>query len=419
MNLHEYQAKELLKSFQVPVPRNILARSPDEVRKAVEQLGTSPVVLKAQVHAGGRGKAGGIKLARSADEAGDLAQKMIGMKIVTHQTGPQGKLVRMLLVEEGLDIQKEYYLGLVLDRSRNRLTVMASTEGGVEIEEVAKHSPEKIVKIAIDSSIGALPAHGRKAGLALGLKGPILDGFARLLRNLYQAYVALDCTLLEINPLVLTKGGQWLALDAKMNLDDSALFRHKQVADMRDRLEEDPMEVEASKFDLSYIHLDGNIGCMVNGAGLAMSTMDIIKLHGGEPANFLDVGGGASAEKVAAAFRILVSDPKVQAILINIFGGILKCDTLAEGMLKAVKEVWGASGKVQIPVPIVVRMEGTNVELGKKMLADSGLPLIVAANLEEGARKAVEASRTGTGNLVHPTECVGEGLKTLPTRGSI
>ncbi|MBI2889906.1 MAG: ADP-forming succinate--CoA ligase subunit beta [Nitrospirae bacterium] len=393
MNVHEYQAKDLLKAFQVPVPRGVLARTPEEARQAALQLGTWPVVIKAQVHAGGRGKAGGIRLASSEAEVANLAPKMIGMTLVTPQTGAQGKKVRMLYIEEGLPIAKEYYLSLVLDRSRNRIVAMASTEGGMEIEEVARKTPEKIVKVAIDPAIGALPSHGRRAGQALGLNGEALSRFVGLLSALYRAYVGLDASLLEINPLVRTKDDRWYALDAKVNLDDNALFRHKNYLDLRDAAEEDPMEVEAAKHDLSYIHLDGNIGCMVNGAGLAMSTMDIIKLHGGEPANFLDVGGGAGVEKVAAAFKILVADRNVKAILVNIFGGILRCDTLAQGIVTAAREVWGKGEKIEMPLPLVVRLEGTNVDQGRKTLADSGLPIIVAADLGDGAKKAVAAAK--------------------------
>src|SRR5438067_6760050 len=352
MKIHEYQGKELLRKFGVPVPRGIVARSVDEAYQAAKDLGTTPVVVKAQIHAGGRGKGGGVKLAKTADEARELAKQMLGMKLITHQTGPEGREVRVLLIEEGLPIDKEFYLGIVLDRASGRPVFMASAAGGMDIEEVAAKSPEKIFKETIDPAVGFCPFQARKLAFALGLPAELVSQAARFMQSLYAAYEQMDASLLEINPFLLTKDNRLIALDAKVNFDDNALFRHPEFRELRDLNEEEPLEIEASKFDLNYIKLDGNIACMVNGAGLAMATMDIIKLAGGEPANFLDVGGGASQERVEAAFRILLADPNVQAVLINIFGGIVRCDMVARGVV-------GAANNLGIKVPVVVRLEGT------------------------------------------------------------
>lgn len=384
MKIHEYQAKEILKTYGVAVPEGRLATTPVEAEKIAADLGTDVVVVKAQIHAGGRGKGGGIKLARSPKEAGEVAKKMLGMKLVTHQTGPEGKEVRKVLVEQGLDIAHEYYAGIVLDRARGQLVFMASTEGGVEIEKVAAETPEKILKEWIDPLTGLRPAQARKLAFNLGLQGDAFKNAVKFFIALYKAYVASDASLAEINPLVETKDGRILALDAKINFDDNALFRHKDYAELRDLHEEEPLEVEASKYDLNYIKLDGNVGCMVNGAGLAMATMDIIKLAGGEPANFLDVGGGASAETVENGFRILLSDENVNGVLINIFGGIVRCDRVARGVIQAAQNV-------NITVPMVVRLEGTNAEEAAQLLADSGLELQVASSLEDAARKVTAA----------------------------
>ncbi len=382
MKIHEYQAKAILKQYGVAVPEGKIARTPEEAEAIARELGTGVVVVKAQIHAGGRGKAGGVKLAKSPEEAREIAANMIGMKLVTHQTGPEGKEVRQVLVEQGLDIAKEYYLGIVLDRSRSQLVIMASTEGGVEIEKVAAETPEKIIKEWIDPLTGLRPAQARKIAFALGLKGDAFKNAVKFLHALYEAYVQTDASLAEINPLVETRDGRVLALDAKMNFDDNALFRHPDYAELRDLNEEEPLEVEASKYNLNYIKLDGNVGCMVNGAGLAMATMDIIKLAGGEPANFLDVGGGASAETVENGFRIILSDPNVKAVLINIFGGIVRCDRVARGVIQAAKNV-------DIHVPLVVRLEGTNAEEAARLLDESGLELQVANSLEDAAQKVV------------------------------
>ncbi len=382
MKIHEYQAKAILKQYGVAVPEGKIARTPEEAEAIARELGTDVVVVKAQIHAGGRGKAGGVKLAKSPEEAREIAANMIGMKLVTHQTGPEGKEVRQVLVEQGLDIAKEYYLGIVLDRSRSQLVIMASTEGGVEIEKVAAETPEKIIKEWIDPLTGLRPAQARKIAFALGLKGDAFKNAVKFLHALYEAYVQTDASLAEINPLVETRDGRVLALDAKMNFDDNALFRHPDYAELRDLNEEEPLEVEASKYNLNYIKLDGNVGCMVNGAGLAMATMDIIKLAGGEPANFLDVGGGASAETVENGFRIILSDPNVKAVLINIFGGIVRCDRVARGVIQAAKNV-------DIHVPLVVRLEGTNAEEAARLLDESGLKLQVANSLEDAAQKVV------------------------------
>jgi succinyl-CoA synthetase beta subunit len=385
MKIHEYQAKQIFQKYGVPVPRGIVARSPHEAELAAKELGTKVVVVKAQIHAGGRGKGGGVKLARSPAEAAEIAKNMLGMMLKTAQTGPEGQQVRTLYVEEGLDIEKEYYLGVTLDRSTSRITFMASTEGGVEIEEVAARHPEKILKESVDPAVGFLDFQGRKLAYGLGLSGDSVGKFVKFCRALYRAYVETDASLAEINPLVRLKDGSIVALDAKMNFDDNALFRQKEIVEMRDVAEEDPREAKAKEFDLSYIALDGNIGCMVNGAGLAMATMDTIKLVGGQPANFLDVGGGATKEKVTEAFKLILQDPNVKAVLVNIFGGIMKCDVIAEGVIAAAREM-------KLTIPVVVRLEGTNVELGKQLLEKSGLALIPADNLRQAAEKAVAAA---------------------------
>ena len=382
MKIHEYQAKSILARYGVPVPRGEAARAPEEARAAAERLGGGTVVVKAQIHAGGRGKGGGVKVVRSPQEAETVAASLLGLQLVTYQTGPAGQRVGCVLVEEGLEIGSELYLGLVIDRSTQRPVVMASSEGGVEIEAVAEATPERIHREAIDPAVGLAPFQARNLAFAIGI-GPALVGKATaLLDGVYRAFEALDASLVEINPLVVTADGQVLALDAKVAFDDNALFRHPEVRELRDLAEEDPLEVEASKHSLNYIRLDGNIGCMVNGAGLAMATMDIIKLAGGEPANFLDVGGGANAGQIRDAFRILMSDGNVKAVLINIFGGILRCDVLAEGLVSAVREL-------QVKVPVVIRMEGTNVEQGKRMLVESGLDFATADTMDEAAGKVV------------------------------
>jgi succinyl-CoA synthetase beta subunit len=389
VKIHEYQGKQMFQQYGVPVPIGIAATSVDEaiaaIPKVQQQAGTDVVVIKAQIHAGGRGKGGGVKVAKTRADAEAAVRKIFGMQLVTHQTGPEGKKVQRLLVEQGLDIAHEYYLGMLLDRATARVTVMASTEGGMEIEEVAAKTPEKIIKEPIDPATGWMDWQSRKLAKQLGLSGAAAVAFAKFMPPLVRCYDEMDCSLLEINPLVTTKDGKVLALDAKINFDDNALFRHKELEAWMDPAEEDPRELEAKKFDLSYISLEGNIGCMVNGAGLAMSTMDIIKFYGGKPANFLDVGGGATAEKVTAAFKIITGDPDVKAIFVNIFGGIMKCDTIAAGVIAAVKEVG-------LKVPLVVRLEGTNVELGKKMLAESKLNIVAAADMADGAKKVVAAA---------------------------
>lgn len=384
MNIHEYQAKEVLRGFNVPVPKGIAAFSVEEAVKAAEQLGGPVWVVKAQIHAGGRGKGGGVKVVKSIEDVRKEAQRMLGMTLVTHQTGPHGRVVKRLYIEDGSAIDRELYLSALVDRATSRIAFIASTEGGMDIEEVAKHSPEKIQTFQVEPAAGYSPYVGLNIATALKLKGDQVKQCGALIKSLYEAFVAKDMSLLEINPLVVTKSGQVICLDAKMNFDDNSLFRHKDIQALRDLEEEDPMEVEASKFDLSYIKLDGSIGCMVNGAGLAMATMDIIKLYGEEPANFLDVGGGASKEKVTAAFKIIVSDPNVKGILVNIFGGIMKCDIIAEGIVAAAREI-------SLSVPLVVRLEGTNVELGKKILADSGLPIVSGSDLADAAQKIVKA----------------------------
>ena len=386
MNLHEYQAKQILRAANLNTPRGIAAHSPEEAMVAAHTLGGDAWVVKAQIHAGGRGKAGGVKLVKSANEARDFAKSILGKPLVTHQTGPQGRIVHRVIVEEGCRIARELYLGLTLDRATSLVTVIASSEGGVEIEEVAEKTPEKILREPINPVVGLQAFQARKLGKALGIPAASLGKLAKFLSGLYEAYLATDAALMEINPLVLTEGGDLVALDAKMGFDDNALFRHADVRDMRDPNEEDPREQQAQEHDLSYIALEGTIGCMVNGAGLAMATMDIVKYAGAEPANFLDVGGGASAEKVAAAFRIILADPSVKAVFINIFGGIMRCDVLATGVVTAAKEM-------KLTVPVVVRMEGTNVKEGKQILADSGLNIITASDMMDGAKKVVAASK--------------------------
>jgi succinyl-CoA synthetase beta subunit len=384
MNIHEYQAKGLLAKFGVGVLSGQVAYTPDEAVEAARKLGGRVWVVKAQIHAGGRGKGGGVKVSKSLDEVRENARRMIGMNLVTHQTGPKGKLVKRIYVESGCDIRRELYLGMLVDRATSRITVMASSEGGVEIEEVAARHPEKIIKVAVDPATGIQPFHARKIAFGLGLEGNQVASCVKFVTAMYRAFVELDCSIVEINPLVVTGAGEVIALDAKMNFDDNALYRHKEVEEMRDEDEEDPAELEAGKHNLNYIKLDGNIGCMVNGAGLAMATMDIIKLYGGLPANFLDVGGGATKERVTTAFKLILSDANVEGILVNIFGGIMRCDVIAEGVVAAAKEV-------SLHVPLVVRLEGTNVELGKKILAQSGLPILSADNLADAAEKIVKA----------------------------
>jgi succinyl-CoA synthetase beta subunit len=386
MNIHEYQAKQVLKAYGVPVAHGLPAFSVDEAVKAAETLGGPVWVVKAQIHAGGRGKAGGVKVVKSIDDVKSEAKRLLGSTLVTHQTGPQGKVVQRLYIEEGSAIDKEFYLALLVDRETSRLAFVVSTEGGMDIEKVAHDTPDKIINVSIDPATNICPHHVRAIAKALKLPlgGPQQKQLAKLVTELHRAFVEKDMSLLEINPLIVTKAGDILCLDAKINFDSNALDRHPDIKELRDVTEEDPKEIEASKFDLSYIALDGTIGCMVNGAGLAMATMDIIKLYGSEPANFLDVGGGASKEKVAAAFKIITADPKVKGILVNIFGGIMKCDIIAEGVVAAVKEVG-------LKVPLVVRLEGTNVELGKQILRDSKLNVIAADDLDDAAQKIVKA----------------------------
>ena len=386
MNIHEHQAKEVLAKHGVAVPKGVVVDNPEKAEAAARELGTDVVVVKAQIHAGGRGKGGGVKLAKSPTEAKEYASKIIGMTLVTPQTGSEGRKVKKVLIEEGMPIDKELYLGILLDRQSSRVMIMASEAGGMAIEEVAEETPEKIIKEIIDPIIGVKPYLARKIAFALNLKGNSLKQMIPLIINLYQAFIKEDCNMLEINPLVTTKDDRVLVLDAKINIDSNALYRQKEILAYRDLDEEDPMEVEASKFDLNYIKLDGSIGCMVNGAGLAMATMDIIKHSGGEPANFLDVGGGADEEKIENGFRILLSDPHVKGIFINIFGGILRCDILARGVEIAAK-------KLKVKIPIVVRMEGTNMEEGHQILSDSGIDVIVAEGMKDGAQKIVKAIR--------------------------
>ena len=385
MKIHEYQGKELLKKFGVAVPRGIVARTPEEAEKAAKELGTDVVVVKAQIHAGGRGKGGGVKLARSPEEARSLAQQMLGMKLVTHQTGPEGREVGVLLIEEGLPIDREFYLGIVLDRASGRPVFMASSAGGMDIEEVASKTPEKILKETVDPAVGFRAFQARKLAFGLGIPNELIGQAVKFMQALYIAYEQMDASLVEINPFLLTKDNRLIALDAKINFDDNALFRHKDFLELRDLNEEEPLEIEASKFDLNYIKLDGNIACMVNGAGLAMATMDIIKLAGGEPANFLDVGGGASQERVEAAFRILLADTNVKAVLINIFGGIVRCDMVARGVVEAAKNLG-------INVPVVVRLEATNVEEGQRVIRESGLNFTVANGMQDAAEKVVASA---------------------------
>ena len=386
MKIHEYQAKEILRLYNVPVPRGKEAFTVDEAVAIAKDLGTDVVVVKAQIHAGGRGKGGGVKLARSVDEVRDLAAKILGMNLVTHQTGPEGKIVKKLLIEEGMDIAKELYLGIVLDRSVSQLVIMASTEGGVEIEKVAAETPEKILKEWINPALGLQPYQARKLAFGLGLEGGQVGNAVKFMLSLYRAFIETDSSLAEINPLIVTGDGKVIALDAKMNFDDNADYRHKNFQELRDLDEEDPLEVEASRYDLNYIKLDGNVGCMVNGAGLAMSTMDIIKLAGGEPANFLDVGGGANVESVRDGFKIILSDQNVKAILINIFGGIVRCDRVAKGVIEA-------ANLIKINLPVVVRLEGTNAEEAGELLRNSEMDFIVAKTLEEAAEKVVQTLR--------------------------
>ena len=384
MNIHEYQAKQLLSRFGVAVPRGKVAYTAAEAVDAANELGGPVWVVKAQIHAGGRGKGGGVKVVRSIDDLRDAAQAMIGMNLVTHQTGPEGRQVKRVYIEEGCEIARELYLGMLVDRDTGRLTLMASTEGGMEIEQVAAETPERILTVDIDPATGIQPHHARRIAFGLALEGRQVGAAVKFIMGIYEAFVGLDASIVEINPLVVTGAGDVVALDAKMAFDDNALFRHSDVIELRDEDEEDAMEREALKYDLNYIKLDGNIGCMVNGAGLAMATMDIIKLHGGEPANFLDVGGGASRERVTAAFKLILSDPNVEGILVNIFGGIMRCDVIAEGVVAAAREI-------NLNVPLVVRLAGTNVELGKKLLAESGLLIVPADTLAEAAERVVHA----------------------------
>ena len=384
MNIHEYQAKGVLAQYGVAVPRGGVAYTVDEAVKVAQDLGGPVWVVKAQIHAGGRGKGGGVKVVKSLDELKTVAGEILGMTLVTPQTGPQGRVVRRIYIEEGADIARELYLGMLVDRASSRVSIMASTEGGMDIEEVAAATPEKITVVTIDPVAGIQPFHARKVAFSLGLEGDQIKAATRFVMGAYKAFMDTDGSLLEINPLVVTGAGAVVALDAKMNFDDNALFRHKDIAELRDEDEEDPAEIEAQKHDLNYIKLDGSIGCMVNGAGLAMATMDIIKLFGGAPANFLDVGGGATKERVTEAFKIILSDANVEGILVNIFGGIMRCDVIAEGVVAAARDV-------SLHVPLVVRLEGTNVDLGKEILANSGLPIITGDDLGDAAEKIVKA----------------------------
>ncbi len=383
MKIHEYQAKELLREYNIPIPEGGVAFKPDEAREIAENLNQFPVIVKAQIHAGGRGKGGGVKLAGSMDEVTTITGDIIGMNLVTHQTGPEGKIVRKVLAEQGLNIAKELYLSVIPDRATAKVVIMASEAGGMDIEEVAAATPEKIIKVFIDPLMGIQPYHCRRVAFGLNMAPAVMKPFVSMLLNLYRLFMDYDCSLVEINPLVITADETVIALDAKIDFDDNALYRHKDILEYRDIHEEEPLEVEASKFNLNYIKLDGNVGNMVNGAGLAMATMDIIKLAGAEPANFLDVGGGASAEMVEHGFRIMLSDKNVKGILINIFGGILRCDVLAKGVVSAAE-------KIGISVPVVIRMEGTNVEEGRKILAESGLNLITAADMKDAAQKVAQ-----------------------------
>ena len=384
MNIHEYQAKEVLRKFGVATLKGKLAHSPEEAVAAAKEIGGSVWVVKAQIHAGGRGKGGGVKVAKSLDEVSEFTKKMIGMTLVTHQTGPEGKVVQKVFIEQGCNIAKEYYVACLIDRATGRAAMMASSEGGMDIEEVAEHNPNAIKKVDIDPTVGLMPFQARELAFQIGMDPALVNKAVKFFQGLYNAFIATDCSIAEINPLVVTKENDILALDAKMNFDSNSLFRHPDIVEMRDLNEEEPSEIEASKFDLAFIKLDGNIGCLVNGAGLAMATLDIIKLHGAEPANFLDVGGGANKEKVTEAFKIILKDKNVKGILVNIFGGIMKCDIIAEGVIAASKELG-------LKVPLVVRLEGTNVELGKKMLKESGLNITPADNLTDAAKKIVAA----------------------------
>ncbi|KFZ43353.1 ADP-forming succinate--CoA ligase subunit beta [Anoxybacillus flavithermus] len=382
MNIHEYQGKEILRSYGVSVPNGRVAFTVEEAVEAAKELGSSVCVVKAQIHAGGRGKAGGVKVAKSLEEVRTYASELLGEVLVTHQTGPEGKEVKRLLIEEGCDIKKEYYIGLVVDRATSRVVLMGSEEGGTEIEEVAAKTPEKIFKEYIDPAVGLQAFQARRMAFNINIPKELVNQAVKFMLGLYQVFVEKDCSIAEINPLVVTGDGKVMALDAKLNFDSNALYRHKDILEYRDLDEEDPKEIEASKYDLNYISLDGNIGCMVNGAGLAMATMDIIKYYGGEPANFLDVGGGATTEKVTEAFKIILSDSKVKGIFVNIFGGIMKCDVIANGIVEATKQVG-------LNLPLVVRLEGTNVELGKKILEESGLNITAAESMADGAQKIV------------------------------
>jgi succinyl-CoA synthetase beta subunit len=386
MNVHEYQGKEILRKYGVATPRGVACFSVEEAVKAAESLGGKVWVVKAQIHAGGRGKGGGVKVAKSIDEVRKYATDILGMTLVTHQTGPEGRVVKRLFIEEGADIKKELYVGMVVDRASQRVVLMASSEGGMDIEHVAEHTPEKIFKVAIDPVAGLSTAAAEDVARKIGIPNEAVGQGAAFMQSLYKAFDECDCSLAEINPLIYTGDNKVLALDAKLNFDSNALYRHPEIVAMRDLDEEDPAEIEASKFDLTYISLDGNIGCLVNGAGLAMATMDVIKLYGGSPANFLDVGGGATTEKVTEAFKIMLKNPNLKAILVNIFGGIMKCDVIANGVIAAAREV-------KLSVPLVVRMKGTNEDLGKQILKDSGLPIISANNMAEAAERVVAAAK--------------------------
>ena len=386
MKIHEYQAKQLFAQYGVPVPEGYAAFSVPEAMAAADKLPGPVWVVKAQIHAGGRGLGGGVKVCKSKEEVRERSQQILGMMLKTHQTGPEGQLVRRLYIEGGADIKRELYLGMLLDRDVGKIVVMASTEGGMNIEDVAHNTPELISKVWIDPAVGVQAFQGRALAFKLGMTGKTVNAFVKTLNSLYELYMAKDCSLVEINPLVVQGDGSVIALDGKVNFDDNAMYRHPDIMAYRDLDEEDPREIEASKYDLNYVHLDGNVGCLVNGAGLAMATMDILKHYGSEPANFLDVGGGATAEKVTAAFKIILSDKRVHAIFVNIFGGIMKCDTIAEGVVTAAKEVG-------LDRPLVVRLEGTNVELGKQILRDSGLPILTGNDMKDGAQKAVEAAK--------------------------
>jgi len=386
LNIHEYQAKELLSNYGVRVPIGKVAFTAEEAKQIANDLNAEKLVIKAQIHAGGRGRAGGVKITGSSEEVETIASEMLGMKLVTPQTGPEGKIVGKVLIEEASDIAKEFYLGMVIDRTSEQVVIMASPEGGTEIEEVAKNSPEKILKLYVDTSVGIRQFQCRKIAYFLGLEGKAVNKTVSFITSLYNLFTQKDCSLAEINPLVLTAEGEVLALDGKLNFDDNALFRHQDIQKLQDKSEEDELELEAKEVGISYVNLDGNIGCLVNGAGLAMATMDIIKFHGGEPANFLDVGGGATAEQVAKAFKMILSDKNVKAVFVNIFGGIMKCDTIAEGIITAAKEIG-------IKVPLIVRLEGTNVEIGRKLLSESGLDIQTGTDMKDAASKAVIATQ--------------------------